>query len=86
MQSSMSKTESGCTVKVEILDEQFTPLPGFSGDDYIRLAESGLRQPIAWRGGDSLEHWDHPIRVAVSWDGVRPEDVHVYAVYLTEGE
>ena len=73
-------------LKVEILDEQFRPLPGYSGEDCIPLSESGLRQPIAWRSRSSLEKWDHPIRVNVSWEGSRPEDAYVYTVYLVEGE
>ena len=73
-------------LKVEIVDEQFKPLPGYSGDDCLPLAESGLRKPIAWRDRRSLEKWDHPIRVSVTWEGPRPEDAYVYAVYLVEGE
>ena len=46
--------------------------------------KSGLRQPIRWRGKQNLKKFDHPIRIRVSYVGLRPEDARVYAVYLTE--
>ena len=75
------------SLKVEVLDERFRPVAGFSGDDCIPLKESGLRQSVAWQGKRSLENLDHPIRIKVSFQGVRPEDAEVYAVYVShEGE
>lgn len=69
-------------IAVEILDLQFRPLPGHSEDDCIALRGSGLRQPVAWRGGDALPKLDHPIRVRVNWGGIRPEDARVYSVHV----
>ena len=72
------------SLKVEILDEQFSPLPDYSGNDCMRLTESGLRQPVAWRGKQALKGLERPFRVKVSWTGTRPEDANLYAAYVTE--
>ena len=69
-------------LKVELLDEQFNPLLGYSAADCILLSESGLRQPVVWHGRQTLEKLDHPFRLKVSWVGPRPEDAHLYAAYV----
>ena len=71
-----------CQLRVELLDEQFRPLPGYSGEACIPLQQPGLRQQIFWRERDSLEHFGHPVRVRVNWEGVRTEDARLFAVYI----
>jgi len=73
-------------IKVELLDLQFRPIPGYSGDDCIPIAESGLCQPVAWREKEMLEKFDRPIRIRVNWEGIRPEDAELYAIYIYEGK
>jgi hypothetical protein len=70
-------------LSVELLDEQFKVLPGYSKDESIRITKSGFRQPVAWRGKPSLEQFRHPFRIKVSWGGTRFEDVYVYALYVS---
>ena len=72
------------TLKVEILDEQFRPVLGYSGDDCISIKGSGLRQPVTWRAKEALEKLEQLIRVKVVWGGVRPEDANLYAVYVAK--
>ena len=31
---------------VELLDQRFNPVPGYSGDDSIKITKSGLREPV----------------------------------------
>jgi hypothetical protein len=69
-------------LKVEILDEQFRTLPGYAGDDCLPITESGLRQPVGWRGRETIEESDCRVRVKVIWGGLRPEDARLYAVYV----
>jgi hypothetical protein len=40
-------TGSGATAKVDILTEQFAPLPGYTADDCI--VTDGLRSPVLWK-------------------------------------
>lgn len=70
-------------LRVEILDQQFRPLPGYSADDSFPITESGFRQPALWRDKETLENFDHPIRVKVIWEGIRTEDAHLYAIYVS---
>ena len=69
-------------IKVEILDEQFRVLPGYSRDDCAPITESGFRQPAVWGAKKTLGKSDGPIRVRVSIEGERPEDIRVYATYV----
>ena len=68
---------------VELLDQQFKPLPGYSGNDCIRITQSGLRQPVSWRSRQSLEKFGHPFRIKVHWGGSRSEEAYVYALYVS---
>ena len=67
---------------VEILSQEFQPLPGYSRDECIPLTQSGLRQPVVWRDRQSLEGLDKPIRLKVVWEGPRPQEACLYAVYV----
>jgi len=69
-------------LKIEVCNEQFQTLPGYSADECIPLTESGLRQPVVWRGRETVEKTDRPIRIKVRFEGIRPEDSRVYAVYI----
>jgi hypothetical protein len=69
-------------LKVEILDEQFRPIPGYSGPDCVALEKSGLRQAVAWRGTRLLENLNRPIRVRVTWAGAAPQAAKLYAIYI----
>jgi hypothetical protein len=70
-------------VRVEILDEQFNPLSGFTGDVCVSPSSSGFRQLVAWKDREMVDV-EGPIRVCVSFCGIRPEDARVYAVYVEE--
>ena len=70
-------------ITVEILDQQFNSLPGYSGDNCIRVTKSGLRQPVTWHGKGSLEKLGRPFRIKVRWGGNRSEDAYVYALYVS---
>ena len=92
----MDLDEAGCRVfvnadglsensflKVEICDEQFRVIPGYSGEACVPVAESGFKQAVAWRDAENLARIDGPIRVRVNYVGLRPEDIRVYAVYVS---
>lgn len=68
---------------VEVLNREFCRLPGFSGDDCIKLTESGFRQHVIWRNKKRLPKFETPIRIQVNYDGLRVEDARIYAVYIS---
>jgi hypothetical protein len=71
-------------MKVDVLDLEFRPLPGYSGAACLGLAESGLRQPVHWKEQEQLSGLDDPIRLKVTWEGDRRDDVFFYGAYLEE--
>ena len=72
------------SLTVELLDEHFRPLPGYSGEDSVPLKVSGLREPVAWKGKAAVSGLKGAFRVRVNFLGVRPEDARLYAIYLSE--
>jgi hypothetical protein len=60
----------GCRgMKVELLDERFQPLAGFSGDDAGRVAaDGGLDCPVAWPRGDLATLAGRTARILVTLD------------------
>ena len=73
-------------LRVEVLNERFEPMPGYSGQDCIPVVRSGLRQPVMWRGRQRLEGIDHPIRIRVRWEGPDHEDARLFAVYVGDSD
>lgn len=70
---------------VEVLDERFVPIPGYTAADFIPTdGNSGLRMPIKWRGGATLGKLAQPIRLRVNWSGENQEKVRLFAVYLDQ--
>ena len=68
---------------VELLDEQFRPLPGYAAADFVPFeAKSGLRLPVVWRGAKALEKASKPVRIRVNWTGSDPEKTRLFAVYI----
>ncbi len=77
------RLNEGSRLKIELLDEQFRPIPGYSGADCVCLDRPGLRQPVTWREREVLEEFGHPVRVRVDWEGIRREDARLFALYVT---
>ena len=71
-------------LRVSLLDEGFRPIPRYSGADAAVITDTGLRVPIRWGGGDLLLPSHGLLRLALSFEGLRPEDARLYAVYLGE--
>ena len=68
-------------ITVEILNERFQPLEGYSGEDCAPL-ESGFDQTVSWKNHERIEKSDGAIRIRLNYVGIRPEDPKVYAIYL----
>ena len=69
-------------VTVEILDERFNPLPNYTADRCNPPTVGGLKQAVTW-GEQDVVAANGRIRLRVHFTGLRPEDVKLYAVYLT---
>jgi len=73
-------------VTVNILDEKFKEIPGYTQDACISPQESELRQLVRWKNQEVVEKVKSPVRIRVNFDGVRPEDLKLYAVYIEDTE
>jgi hypothetical protein len=70
-------------LKVEILDEQFRPLPGYAAADCTPFpTDSGFRLPVTWKGSESLAELKQPVRVRVNFTGRDAHRAKLYAIYL----
>ena len=70
-------------LKVEVLTKEFIPIPELSGDNAIPLKQSGLREPISWKSGNTINSSVKEFRLKVTSAGIRSEDVKIYALYLS---
>ncbi|MSP14324.1 MAG: hypothetical protein EXR62_15395 [Chloroflexi bacterium] len=71
-------------VTVEVLNERFEQIAGYTGAECIPLQEEGLRQPVRWQSGDLVAPTNAPVRLRVNVGGLRPEDIQIYALYVEE--
>jgi len=69
-------------LRVELLDQAFRPIAGYSGTSVVPVRTGGLRTPVRWSGNDAVGEISGPFRVQVTWGGVRPEDPALYAIYV----
>ena len=72
------------SMKVELQSKEFAVIPGYSADDCIEITENGLRTPVRWKSKAKVEAFGHPFRIRVQFQGIRIEDIRLYAVYAGE--
>lgn len=71
-----------CGVSVEILDERFNPIAGYSHADCQAPTTGGYNQPVSWNGNETIKVFGQRIRVRIDFTGIRFEDLSLYAIYL----
>jgi hypothetical protein len=69
-------------LRISLLDEGCRPLPGFSGDDAAVIDANGFETSLRWKGGDAILPAHGRVRLDVRFDGIRPEDCRLHAVYV----
>jgi hypothetical protein len=69
-------------LRVGLLDEGFRPLPGFGADDAEPIHADGFCRPLSWKGGERILPSHGPVRLDVRFEGHRPEDARLHAVYV----
>ena len=70
-------------VSVSVLDEDFNPISGYSKEECCEIMENGFAVPVCWQRKMNV-YQERPIRIRVDFEGIRPEDVRLYGVYLEE--
>jgi hypothetical protein len=69
-------------LRISLLDEGFRPIPGGSGADAAVIRQDGLRSPAKWKMGEVLTSGQGVVRFSVDFEGVRPEDCRLHAIYV----
>ena len=75
----------GQPLRVELLDAQDRPLPGYSGPDAALVTEPGVRQEVRWPGAPD-QSLTPPEPFAVKLELPARGDARVYAIYVAEDE
>ena len=76
----------GTFLRLEILDESLKELPGYSGQRSAVVESDGLRAPATWPSGRIVKDPGKPVRIRVSSEGLRPEDIRLYALYAVDSD
>lgn len=74
------------TIRIEIIDEHFKPIPGYSGDNSISINQSGLKQLASWKNNVALDTHDHPFRIKATFEGPNSQKIRLYALYIDEDD
>src|SRR5262249_20674345 len=69
-------------LSISLLEEGFRPIPSYSDQNAFVLAENGFRIPVGWKTNGSALPTQGRVRVLVQFEGVRPEDCALHAVYV----
>ncbi len=69
-------------LKVELLDENEKPVPGYSGSNAAIVRQSGFQTLIEWSGKRELRSLPERICVRVTFEGNRKPDIRVSALYI----
>ena len=69
-------------LRIGLLNEGFVPIPGFSEQDAFVVAENGFRIPVRWKTNGASLPSQGKVRLHVQFEGARPEDCALYAVYV----
>ena len=72
------------TLKIELLDDQEKPLPGYSGADSALVRQNGFQTPIAWRDKAELLDLPERIRIHVTFEGRKNTGIRFSALYLQD--
>lgn len=68
-------------LRIEVLDAQERPLPGYAGDQAARVAQSGLDVPVAWTTSERIPA-DAVLRLRIRFEGRERNAIRLFAVYL----
>ncbi len=74
------------SLKVELLSATLQPIAGFSGADAAIVTQDGFQTPIAWKGKASVEGLPDRIRLRVTYQGAKMEDIRFCALYIKDTE
>jgi hypothetical protein len=69
-------------LRVGLLTEGFREVSGFHGANSVLITDNGFHVPLRWKSGDILPRSDALFRFDIRFEGVRPEDAALHALYV----
>jgi hypothetical protein len=69
-------------LRIGLLTEGFRPISGYSDEEAAVITEDGLRIPVRWKAGNLPPSSPASIRVDIRFEGSRPEDAALHAIYV----
>lgn len=73
---------AGASLKIELLDAQLKPLPGYSGKDTATVNVSGFHTPIQWASKDAATGLPDRVRIKATYDGPKKAAIRFSAFYV----
>lgn len=70
------------TLQVTVLTEDLRPIPNYTAQ-VCNPINNGLQQAVTWGNRDAIQGVPEKVRLQFHLSGARPEDVHLYAAYLS---
>jgi hypothetical protein len=67
-------------LRIELLDERFQPISGFSGANSALVTKSSLRRPVEWTNGTSAAI-KSAYRIRVFFEGKLAKNIRLYGIY-----
>jgi hypothetical protein len=67
---------------VELLDRNFKPIPGYSGDACVPFEKNDFRGEAKWKDKAGIDV-EGPIRVRINWPGV-DNRAQLFAAYVEQ--
>ena len=69
-------------LRVELIDKNGTPVPGYSGTDAAIVQQSGFAVKAVWPGGETIKCPNAAYRLRVFYTGADATRIRFYAAYL----
>ena len=69
-------------LRINLLDDTFRPMAGYSGEAAAIITASGFHLPIAWKNDSRIGDQLGEIHLQIVFEGVRREDACLHAVYI----
>lgn len=70
------------SITVELQDQSFRAIRGYEANVSKASKKGGFAQRITWNRHAVIEDIGTPVLVRINFEGLRPEDIRLYAVYL----
>ena len=69
-------------LKIELLDNRLSPIPGMSGTSAAVVSDSGFQTPIVWKGKHEISDLPDRVRVKVTFERAANTKIRFSALYV----